>query len=336
MPCTICKQTGHNRLTCKQSQEKTKCKLIYQFDVMSEQKICLDDIDLFFVRSKGRDANDKNNKKREVILNILVNGLPEEFETDQRWKTLQEKFISCLHSLCSEPFDSIKIRNLGGRHNNRDFDVDYIKDHNVIKTIRCEYKHNAKSINKLPQYLSESEKKGYIPTSYADFYYTHYSDKVSALYGLDTPDRETYLRSVFGTNYACHPYFQALYDSDTRADNKKEENVDEKKKQAAKKVIVTESIAAFLAQNSHTLQIGKLMEDIKATQTRKMFILWDLCSFHVDSFRDDEFELTCVEGVKNNNTIIVGSKAGTKHNLLLRWRNHLGVLLPAWQISLTR
>jgi hypothetical protein len=47
-------------------------------------------------------------------------------------------------------------------------------------------------------------------------------------------------------------------------------------------------------------------------------------------------DLTHVEGVKNGNTIVVVSKAGTKHNMLLRWKNHLGILYPAWQISLSR
>jgi hypothetical protein len=47
-------------------------------------------------------------------------------------------------------------------------------------------------------------------------------------------------------------------------------------------------------------------------------------------------DLTHVEGVKGENTIVVVSRAGTKHHMLLRWKNHLGILYPAWQISLSR
>ena len=36
------------------------------------------------------------------------------------------------------------------------------------------------------------------------------------------------------------------------------------------------------------------------------------------------------------NTIVCSTKSDTKVNMLLRWRNHAGILNPAWQISLKR
>jgi predicted secreted protein len=42
--------------------------------------------------------------------------------------------------------------------------------------------------------------------------------------------------------------------------------------------------------------------------------------------------------IKNGNTIVLQSAANpsTTFHLLLRWRNHKGILNPAWQISLKR
>ena len=37
-------------------------------------------------------------------------------------------------------------------------------------------------------------------------------------------------------------------------------------------------------------------------------------------------------GIKNNNTILVKSE-NYMYELLLRWRNHKGILNPAWQIK---
>jgi hypothetical protein len=41
------------------------------------------------------------------------------------------------------------------------------------------------------------------------------------------------------------------------------------------------------------------------------------------------------KGIKNNNTIVVEDvERLQEYHLLLRWKNHKGVLNPAWQISL--
>lgn len=72
----------------------------------------------------------------------------------------------------------------------------------------------------------------------------------------------------------------------------------------------------------------KITEMIYSRQKDKVFILWDLANFHKETILDDSYgDLQFVE-IKNKNTIVVRN---TKYEfaLLLRWKNHKGILYPA-------
>jgi hypothetical protein len=70
-------------------------------------------------------------------------------------------------------------------------------------------------------------------------------------------------------------------------------------------------------------------------QTQKVFVMWKSEKFTTDRIyigRQLEYK-----GVKNNNTIVVEDvEQVQEYHLLLRWKNHKGVLNPAWQISLNK
>jgi hypothetical protein len=283
----------------------------------------LDDIELFFsVGSRG--SNDANNKRREEILVSLYN-LPDEYRTHPKWVLMSDKWRTFLSTLCTECYDDVRVVKKGGRKENHDFIILYLHNGAVVHSVKAEFKHNAASISRIPQYLSMAENKGYLATSYARFYYTHTLDKVCALRGgIPKPDIDTYMKCVYSDNYDKHEMFRTLYDLD---------NTDPSDVQSK---LVDESIAAYLKENKHTLNMKMLTEDIRQRQTGKVFILWDLKAFHSDIIRDDEMEIVSTAGVKNGNVLVAVSKAGTLHNMLLRWKNHKGVLFPAWQISLSR
>ncbi len=280
-------------------------------------------MDLFRSAGAGRQTNDANNKVREELLLNLYH------TEDPAVQSLRELWKRMLHTLCSEPYEDVVLKKKGGRSANYDFEITFLRGGLVVFDVKAEFKHNANKICKLPEYFSPAADKPYTTRLYADFFYD-YLDRVCEVYpGLmeHKPERDTYVSLVHTNDYNKHPFFRNLYDRE-KSGTAEQAN--------QKQSIVRESIKEYLANYASTLNLAQLTQDIRERQTGKVFILWNLSDFVVDSIRDDEMEITHIESVKNNNTIVVVSKAGTRHNLLLRWKNHLGVLYPAWQISLTR
>jgi hypothetical protein len=284
------------------------------------------DIQTFTV-TRNRSDNDKNNKIRENVLLILHNP-PATFINDlvygDMWKTVSKKWNTFLSSLCGVKYDDIRIKKMAGRRYNYDHEISFLYEGLVVKVVKTEFKHNSKSIDKLPEYFNAPEKKRYIEKSYAEYFYDNYIDRICSLSDtLVKPSKDVYMKHIYSSNYSKHKFFARLKEIEHTIQNEK-------------KTIVCESIKTYLELYSSTLNISMLTDDIKRTQSGKMFILWDCENFKLDSFLDNEFEIENIVKIKNDNVIVVKSKHGTIHNLLLRWKNHLGILYPAWQISLER
>lgn len=271
----------------------------------------------------GRHTNDVNNKVREdTMLNLY-------HTHDPALQGLRTAWRDFLPTLCQDPYDDVIVKKKGGRAANYDFQIHFMRGGQLVYDVKAEFKHNASKIDKLPEYFSPAADKPYTERLYADFFY-EYLDRICEVYpGLSEykPERNAYVKLVHSNDYDRHPFFRSLYEM---------EKTGTPTQAKQKQQIVRESIKAFLEQYASCLDITLLTEDIRQRQREKIFILWNLRAFVADSIREDEMEITHVERVKNGNTIVAVSKAGTKHNMLLRWKNHLGILYPAWQISLTR
>jgi hypothetical protein len=278
---------------------------------------------LFHAAGVGRETNDSWNKLREQALVTLYS------TQDPTLQPIRAKWHRALSTLCSHPYDDVLVKLRGGRSANYDFELVFLAAAVPVHTVKAEFKHNAKSIDSLPEYFSPAADKAYFPRLYADAFYDSL-DEICAIYpGLSEhkPDRETYVRLVHNNSYDRHPFFRTLYNMETSG------TAEQKR---AKQAIVHESIHTYLTNHVDKLNLQLLTSDIQERQSGKTFILWDLDDFRVDTLQPDELVITHVERIKNKNTIVAVSKSGTKHNMLLRWKNHLGVLYPAWQISLTR
>ncbi len=284
----------------------------------------LANIRLFFTAGRGRASNDINNKLREDILCVL-HQVPEHFLVDnvygKEWYEMSVKWNAFLKTLCPHKYDFINIKKIANRKS-YDLEIEYKQNDKVVYTVIGEYKHNSKSISKLPQFYSPPENKRYISVNYAEYFYDTYLDTICQKASLQKPEKTLYLNSVYQNEYSVHPFFENL---------KKSEETLYKEKQK----IVRESIKDYLSKYASQIAVESLTNDLRQ-QSKKTFILWDLKEFRSDKIDPDELVIEKFEGVKRNNTVVVVSKAGTKHNMLLRWRNHLGVLFPAWQISLDR
>jgi hypothetical protein len=203
-----------------------------------------------------------------------------------------------------------------------DFDILYLNNSELIHSVKGEFKHNVVSLNALPQYLDVYENRPYMDVTYAEYFYENYLQKLCEIVSLEKPAKDLYLKYVYQNKCDQIDFFTKLKDSESTYYRQKQE-------------LVHESIRTYLELYAHRISLEAVTREI-LVQKEKTFLLWNLTTFSADTIQEDELILTHVERIKNNNTIVLVSKAGTKHNMLLRWKNHLGVLLPAWSFSLDR
>jgi hypothetical protein len=84
-------------------------------------------------------------------------------------------------------------------------------------------------------------------------------------------------------------------------------------------------------------KLDVLTAEFMRSQSGKRFLIFSDGKFHHDQISDAELTAKSVVGVRNGNLLVIQSEEPrTTHEMLLRWKNHLGVLFPAWQISMKR
>ena len=321
------------------------------------------DIGAFF-KTSSRDQNDATNKVREPVLTLLSSP-PTEFLSDEtygaQWTQVSGEWNKVMTKLAPQTADTtadatadttahhkIKVELKGGRVFNYDADITFIDSETgaIVTKQKAEFKYNAARINELPQFLSLQAKYSLFPTTaiptYDEFYYTNYLSKYVAidtgrnpndaddiklaLAELPIPPLAEYLNSVTKTDTTGLPFFAQL---------KEREDILFKKEKSA---LVDESIAQYLALYGSQIDVNAFTNKLVADQTDKHYILWKNGKFHHDTITEEEMSDIKFQSIKNGNTIVLQSatKPSITYHLLLRWRNHKGILNPAWQISLRR
>jgi hypothetical protein len=137
------------------------------------------------------------------------------------------------------------------------------------------------------------------------------------------PSKGYYMKNIY-KDKVPNPFFIQLKNG--------EENPEFKK---IKNELTTKSIDDFLT-NHLKLDFNLLETKIKESQDNKIYMLWDKETFNKSELFSSEiipkFEIKN-NGTKGANTIIVKTFNDSEYYLLLRWKNHRGILYPAWQIS---
>jgi len=292
-------------------------------------EIKMEDINLFTqsAAGTGRGANDANNKLRETILAGLFNGLFTEFLADSRWSDLKTKFQEALETIAKAaqlvpPF-VMTLQQKGGRGYNYDFLV-------VIngKEFHVEFKSGGTSVTNIPEYFNPAADKPFHSELYARFFYRNYLPAIVALKPEigPIPAEEVYMAEVH-KNSSPVDFFKKLNDgNDTKS-------VFYKQKSAMCKA----SITAFLEKYSASTNLAKITEEFQRSQENKWFLLYSGGVFRHDQIKPEELIAVAATGIRNGNKLVISTAApGTKHEMLLRWKNHLGVLYPAWQIDMKR
>ena len=286
----------------------------------------IDSIDLFY-KTGEKSNNDSENKIREDILVFLANPLLHEYAAHLKWQELYAQFHECLRTNFCDNYSRVLIRKMAGRANNYDFiAIFYDADGGEIQQEKLEFKHNSKSLTKIPQILSLQDRFGLISVmSYAQYYYENYLDEYLATIDCDLtkPTLAEYMTLVSGTDHTKFAMFGFM----------REAELTPSKKRCFE--IVKESIRKYLELYSAQLNIAAFSAKLKESQLGKKFLLWDLKKFNVEMLSETDLNVTAIDRIKNKNAIVVLS-ATYEYHMLLRWRNHMGILNPAWQISLVK
>ncbi len=309
--------------------------------------INLDSIKLFHKNYDGKEKNDINNKLRENIIKRVINeNIPEDYyKYSLGWFNLKKSIDSFVNKIIEEDivkngqYKSVECKIKAGRNFNYDFDVIYnfskeekeqAKDERTETKIikKVEFKFNCSKIDECPQFISISSK---FNTEYAEYFYDNYIEQISKLYQTDIKiSKEEYLKSVFQTSYKKHNWFQYIYENE-------EKYIEEKK------ILVNKSINDYLLSIKDTIDLNKISKKLIDTQSQKIYMCYDPSKHNIstDFINDNELSITDIKELKKNkdgmiHTIVCSTKSNTIINMLLRWRNHAGILNPAWQISIKR
>lgn len=305
------------------------------------------DIDLFFNRKLGRNNNDANNKKRECILENILNIDDThcylcDLAFGKKWKFLQNAFEKFLDDQFKKhnnglSYNRINITKKAGRGYNYDFVVEYFDTlGNTIWTIpEFEFK-NGRSISSSPQILSiplnNSNTSFKNSMSYSEFFHQHFLEKVCACfeYSSTIPSLEHYKKYVGNTKYTIHPMFQHM---------KTHENTLTQCLKKQRDMLVAKSISEYLEQYHSNFDTGQLTSKLLSSQSQKKFVFWDGQQFSSETLSKESLtltgEYTLLKDRKKNyfHTISCMTLNNSRINCLLRWRNHKGILNPALQIS---
>ncbi len=278
-----------------------------------------EDINLFWIINKKKD-NDGNNRIREqIIYDILNKNITEEWYQNNKWNNIKTGLLRTLMETEKET-DNYKIELKGGRNHNYDFIIKY----NVNDIRKIEFKYNCSSIDKYPQFLSISSNNFIEDEGYASYFYDNYLNKIGLLINISIPSKSDYLKYIHSNNYNTLSIFKEFKEQEKNSKFKEE-----------KKRIVSESISKYL-NTKIKLNINEINKYFKEKEKNKYYLLYKNEKFKIDYIKDEELEIVEMKEIKNNNTLILTTKSSSYISMLLRWKNHLGVLYPAWQISLMR
>lgn len=326
---------------------ETKCIVSLKLKIIEDiviDDILIDDINLFVKNCKGsgRNNNDANNKKRERILCMLPeikNCNYRDYLKDERWKYVNQKFMTILELLAKKEdvtYDIVRVVAKGGRGYNFDFQVFYYKENQIIYTIdKVEFKNGVK----LPQHLSlqlNSEYGVFTKKSglYDEIFYEYYLPQIIDLYKNKNvafptvPKIEEYKQLVKHTKETVHEIFKIMKKNEAKVKMEKSKLVDA-------------SIHKYLnLVTSATIDFDLIQRKINLTQGNKIYILWDGKDFIIDNIKNNEmilnkkFELKYGHNKLANTLVLHTFDKNKSWECLLRWRNRKGILNPAWQIKL--
>ena len=336
--CIACGQDGHTNISksCPKRILSVKPSAIKRPTVVPAVPTVstVSDIDpsmiTTFFQTSTRDNNDATNAIRERIIGCLsTSPFLEDPIHGPAWKALVTAWDTAVREVAEKThihaYDRVTVSMKGGRGYHYDADLQFHTSDGIILRM-IEFKYGATQVTSLPQFLSLQAKFPMFDVTYDAFYYDHFLDRYLACdEGLTETklSREDYLHRVTATTYHV-PFFRQCKEREAVA-------------QQEKNRVVNESITAYLETHGPSMNLARFSEKLQESQTGKIYLLWSKGAFHVDARGppSTEDEPLTYHGIKGGNVLQI-QQGAVHYHLLLRWRNHKGILNPAWQIKLVR
>tara|TARA_Y100000389_G_scaffold200236_1_gene240222 strand:- start:1955 stop:2833 length:879 start_codon:yes stop_codon:yes gene_type:complete len=292
---------------------------------MKKQKITFKSLKYF--EEKEKSKNDKNNKIRELIINLIINNkIPENYYTrSKKWLCLKTSIDLYIKELCNEynisEIKSIRSEERGGRKNHYDFKLIINNKHSFNIEFKC---------NNIPQFVSPMKPSQYMDSSYEEYHYG-YLEALCDIHGLQCPKIESYLKDIHSTRPKCLIQHQDKYYNGCNRSSKftNDEDAIEFYKDANK--LSNSSIKEFIKNNN--INIAKLNEYLLETQNNKVYMIYKNGKFNYKPVNLDDYIIEKVEKDPDKNRYIGLAKSGVNIKILLRWKNGNGIAYPSFQIS---
>ncbi len=301
------------------------------------QNLC-QDIEAFNMDLIEKSQNDDMNKKREAIVEMIINNsVPEElYQTSAKWSNMRTSVWSYVekvlaHAGISASREQIKCATKAGRGHNFDFSLTVIDIQGRRHDLKLELKFNASTISDAPQFVSPMKPSQYMGGSYEEFFYENYLWQLTELAGICLPEKSIYLKQVHGNKPVCIKEIQDKYYAGCKSSSKFTGDADDLAFYHKANELSKESIAAFIGNNE--LNLIKLGEYLKVSQQGKYYMMFKNDEYHMETVDMDEYELVNVNAEPSKSRYIVTTKTGRELKVLLRWKNGNGIAYPAFQIS---
>ena len=286
--------------------------------------------DIEYFNICNRENNDKYNKKREQIIEtILNNEIPKDFyenhqNTSRRWRELRKNLRNCVKNQFDEyndKYDNLIVISKGGRKHNYDFE--FVFDNNYDEYKKIEFKFNCNLIDDTPQFSSPMKPSQYfIKTEefipFEEYYYDNYFLAICENSNLPIPSRATYLKEINNNSPECLTEHKKLYKTN---------------KQFAKfcKKQDFNAIKNYLKNNNFNLDV--LNDYLYEKQKDKIYLLYKDGDFKFETKPREEYTIL-KENIKiENKRVICYTKSNKKIEIRLRFNNCLGLAFPGLAIK---
>lgn len=345
--CSICKEKGHtsrNTVFHPLSQvhaAPVENNIVYEDDHDYGVSEITHDSILCFESSagKGRNQNDSNNKIREDVLKHILTPACDKFTAAEspyaeKWQHIRTTWRTSLTQLAEKlgitKYTDIIVGHKGGRGSRCDYEVTFVESEPPSPPVKVEFK-----FHEMPQFLNLPASKPTHPMLYAEFYYEHTLDKVLEILGIAPNQKPLYaewIKYLYNSTYSKHPLYVRMMEAEE--EHMKRSGV----KKSPQTKVVAESIREYLEQVKDKTDLEFLTQEF-LTQRDKHFLIYNYntMTFTHDMYISEELTIKRASHISNYNTLVLETnKPGSWIHLLLRWKNHQGILFPAWQIKLIR